>query len=431
MTDRTDFETMLERRMRAYAATAARPVRRDEIARSTMWAAATPVASVVDLRRPAAPGAPDRSGGASCCSPRSPGRRSSVERRRDPWHLRRRARASPSGQIRQRRRPPRRARARRGRPGGGDVPGTTTLRCTRALPAAPGAPRSADRRLHPDARPAVVVGRRVDGAPATTAACCSSAVERDGLGARQRRSTTRSPTDSRRSAPRSERRTLAVPRHAGRRPRPRRWRARRTALDHGRAVRSGDRDLLAGRRDGPATRRRRERDPLPDGRVLVVGGGAEVGDVGRALRPGDRDVLADRRDDGGPRRVLLGDAPARRARPARGRLVPDQPRIRRRSPDPTATAEIYDPATGTFSAVGPMAAPRSCTPPSILADGTVLVVGGAHDVRQAHARSRRRRRDLRPGDGSLPAHRQPRCGPGSCRPPCRSTIGCSCSATWT
>ena len=56
MTDQTEFETMLERRMRAYAATGVRPVPAHEIAGSTMQAAATPVGRTTTLggaRRPA------------------------------------------------------------------------------------------------------------------------------------------------------------------------------------------------------------------------------------------------------------------------------------------------------------------------------------------------------------------------------------------
>jgi hypothetical protein len=46
----------------------------------------------------------------------------------------------------------------------------------------------------------------------------------------------------------------------------------------------------------------------------------------------------------------------------------------------TATAELYDPGTGTWTAVATMSTPRQWQSATLLANGTALVVGGLNDT---------------------------------------------------
>lgn len=118
---------------------------------------------------------------------------------------------------------------------------------------------------------------------------------------------------------------------------------------------------------------------LSDGRVLVAGGGAEVGASADLFDPETEAFVptgpmtearggffsATRLHDG---RVLIAGGLV--LHPTDPTTIP---------PEPAATAEVYDPATGRFTTVGSMAAPRYQHAASILTDGTVLLAGGSHD----------------------------------------------------
>ena len=115
---------------------------------------------------------------------------------------------------------------------------------------------------------------------------------------------------------------------------------------------------------------------LPDGRVLVAGGGPELGASAELFDPvtGTWSLTGEMTVGRGGffSSTFLSDGRVLLA----GGIVPvagDPTAL----PSTTATAEVYDPATGRFTAVGSMAAPRFFHAASILTDGTVLVAGGA------------------------------------------------------
>jgi hypothetical protein len=119
---------------------------------------------------------------------------------------------------------------------------------------------------------------------------------------------------------------------------------------------------------------------LADGRVLLAGG---YGDAGWASSAQLYDPATGTSSATGSLKTARENAQAVLLRDGRVLIVggdqsdggPDELEL--------ASAEVYDPATGTFSVTGSMQAPRTHHAAILLADGTVLVVGGynieAHD----------------------------------------------------
>lgn len=118
---------------------------------------------------------------------------------------------------------------------------------------------------------------------------------------------------------------------------------------------------------------------LQDGRVLVTGGGANVGTTAELFDP-----TTGRFSPTGLMTVARGAlASATRLPDGRvlvvGGLIPNALDLDAR-PAATATAEIYDPMTGTFTAVGSMASPRYWHAARLLTDGTVLIASGGSEL---------------------------------------------------
>ena len=375
MTDQTEFETMLERRMRAYAATAAGPVAAHEIARSTISAAATPVGRISTVRGPRRPALliglaallllATVTGAAFVGGLRHPIQGVFVAGPTLTDGHMTNGIALPDGRV-----------LVGVEPVQGTVPGTTTLRCS---------PPCTPRLMLLDPRTGVFT--------ATTVAPPRLRVEAMALLHDGRVLILKGSADD----PDNRSATVYDPvadrfDEAGDLLEARNWPFLVTLPDGRVLIGGGEADdaLASAELFDPATRTlspagsmTRPRSIgssatlLRDGRVLVVGGGVDVGTTAELYDPAT-DTFAPT----GPMTVarvgfltatLLADGRVLLA----GGLVPltGDPRT---TPDYTATAEVYDPATGTFSPVGPMAAPRYWHAASILADGTVLVAGGSH-----------------------------------------------------
>lgn len=126
---------------------------------------------------------------------------------------------------------------------------------------------------------------------------------------------------------------------------------------------------------------------LHDGRVLVAGGGGEPErpDSGEDVLAPERDReerrrLAELYDPAREQWVAAGRMDIGRTIPTATLLADGRVLIAGGTgPEPTATAEVYDPRSGMWTTTGAMTSPRSYHSAVLLADGRVLVCGGVVD----------------------------------------------------
>jgi hypothetical protein len=122
--------------------------------------------------------------------------------------------------------------------------------------------------------------------------------------------------------------------------------------------------------------------PLPNGHVLIAGGGGPTG-VGSASNVGSAPSLASAElyDPASGKFTATGSMVGARFWHT-ATLLPDGHVLMAGGDDgtrPLVTAELYDPMAATFTTTGPMAAPRYLQTATQLANGRVLVAGGYAD----------------------------------------------------
>jgi hypothetical protein len=117
---------------------------------------------------------------------------------------------------------------------------------------------------------------------------------------------------------------------------------------------------------------------LNDGNILLAGGGnfVSTGSGGDVLTSAELyDPGTGVLTDTGP--ALQGVIAPTAVRLLDGRVLLAGGKIYNQGGAPTATAEIYDPASGTFTFTGSMTTPRYSHSATLLPDGDVLIAGGS------------------------------------------------------
>jgi hypothetical protein len=123
---------------------------------------------------------------------------------------------------------------------------------------------------------------------------------------------------------------------------------------------------------------------LPDGRVLIAGGGGGSKDAASA------ELFDPKTGTFGPTGSLVGPTGSMARSDHTATLLPDgrvliAGGVRPGPLPPAVSAVLYDPATGTFSPTGSMSSPRADHTATLLPDGRVLIAGGQLNENPASA----------------------------------------------